>query len=97
MAKIKIIGRREVIEVDGTKARQIKILRFGDSHGVGKVDPMTDIDLGDSWAGKIGQIDWIELDRKPQERTERPVEIKATRTVKMMPLNYELQPGEEFL
>lgn len=95
MAKIKIIGRREPIEIDNEKARAIKRMRFGDLDGNGKVDPKEDIDLGDEWAGKIGQIDWIELDK-----SVKPAKVKfihrpdQPRVAIMVPIDYQLKEGE---
>lgn len=97
MARIKIIGRREPIEIDGTEARKIKKLRFGDIDGIGKLDPNHDIDLGDAWAGKIGQIDWIELDRTVQPTKTRWVTVLETKRAKMVSMDYTLQAGEEFI
>ena len=71
MALIYIKKRREPIEVDNERARKIKLLRFGNVDGVGKVDPSELIDLGDDWAGEIGQISAVEI------KKEQPREVKA--------------------
>lgn len=97
MAKIKIRGRKEAITIEDDRARQIKVLRFGNSDGIGKADPHDDLDLGDEWAGMLGQVDWIELDRKPEVMKTKAVEIKETRMVKIVPLDYTLQENEELI
>ena len=68
MAFIYIRKRREPIEVENERARKIKLLRFGNQDGEGKADPSDLIDLGDDWAGEIGQISSVEITKtRPQE------------------------------
>lgn len=97
MARIKIRGRKEPIEVDNARARSVKALIFGNTDGTGKADPHEYLDLGDAWAGMVGQVDWIELDRVIQPSKTKAVQIDATRTVKMVPLDYTLQAGESLI
>lgn len=73
MAFIKVKGRREPIEISNERARKIKALRFGDGISESsKSDPTEMIDLGDEWAGELGQIVAIELTR------DRPVVQQQT-------------------
>lgn len=72
MALIYIKRKREPIEVSNDRARKIKQLRFGDPDGSGnnKAEPTEMIDLGDEWAGELGQIVSVEMTK------ERPVAVK---------------------
>lgn len=64
MALIFIKRRKEPIEISDERARKIKNLRFGDIDGIGKAEPTEMIDLGDEWAGELGQIIAVELTKK---------------------------------
>jgi hypothetical protein len=97
MAKIFIKGRNEPLEVQNEIAKQVKHRWCGDvSTGAGKAEKSDIVDLGD-WAGEYGQIRCIELDRYIPPARTRPVETIATRTVKIVPINYELNEGERFI
>lgn len=65
MAKIKIKGRIEAIELDNARAQKIKDRKFGDN-GVEKADPQDLVDLGD-WSGEYSRI--VEIDMDKDERT----------------------------
>lgn len=67
-ARVFIKGRKEPIEIENDRARKLKILRFGDANGNGKADPMQGIDLGDEWAGELGKISSVELERREQTK-----------------------------
>lgn len=96
MAKIIIKGRKEPIELDNETAKKVKHRWCGDvSTGAGKADPTDIVDLGD-WAGEYGSIRSIELDRYVPPPKTKPVQL-ANRSVKMVPLDYKLQEGEEFI
>ena len=69
-ARVFIKGRKEPIEIENDRARKLKVLRFGDANGNGKADPLQGIDLGDEWAGEIGKIATIELDRPAQTKKQ---------------------------
>jgi hypothetical protein len=97
MARVKIRGRKDAIEIEDSRARQIKVLRFGRPDGTGKADPHDDLDLGDDWAGMLGQVDWIELDRVVKPSQTKAVQVNATRTVKIVPIDYTLQEGESLI
>ena len=68
MAFIKIRGRREPVEIDNERARQVKARKFG-TDTIEKADPREDLDLGDVWSGEYGQVIGIELTpvKKPQK------------------------------
>lgn len=70
MALIYIKRRKEPIEIDNDRARRIKAMRFGDLNGNGKLDEHELIDLGDEWAGELGQIAAVEIKK---EAPPRPV------------------------
>ena len=97
MAIIKIRGRKEVIEVDNARGRQVKLLRFGDVNGKGKADPHDDLDLGDAWAGTIGQVEWVEIGKDAKPVGFRLIQKQGNGTVYQVPKNYQLQAGEEFV
>ncbi len=90
--------RKELITVDDARGRQIKLLRFGDVNGRGKVDPKTELDLGDEWAGTVGMIEYIELGK-----AKVPVKFKVMQDrnvvgkVFQVPLDYKLKEGQEFV
>ncbi len=61
MARIVVRRRKEPVIVSEERGRRVKQLRFGDENGNGKVDPETEIDLGDDWAGRVDQIVSVEI------------------------------------
>jgi len=61
MAYISIIGRKDSIKVDNKDARIIKKIWLGDDK-TPRADKDRDLDLGDVWAGKYGQIRNIEIE-----------------------------------
>lgn len=96
MALIKIRGRKEPITVDNARGRQIKTLRFGDAAGNGKADPHDDLDLGDEWAGMLGQVEWIQLELAPQPKKFKVIRVVGDDTkVYQVPVDYKLKEGEE--
>ena len=96
MATIKIRGRREPITVDDTRARKIKVLRFGDVNGKGKADPHEDLDLGDEWAGTIGMVEWVELGKAKEIPKFKVIRrLDTPDRVFQVPVNYQLKAGEE--
>ena len=96
MAIIKIRGRKETITVDNMRGRKIKIARFGDIDGRGKMDPKTDLDLGDDWAGTIGQIEWVEIGKDAKKKEFKVIRRLDTKDrVFMVPIDYVLKSGEE--
>lgn len=97
MALVKIKNRREPIEVSLERGRKIKKLRFGDLDGHGKLDPFDDLDLGDEWAGSIGQIEWIDLGKTTQKKEYKVISKVGESTLFQVPLDYKLQDGEEFI
>lgn len=80
MAIIHIAGRKETIRVTNERGRQIKLNRFGDDFH-SKVDPNDDLDLGDVWAGKYGQIRAVEI------------EVEIPKTIKVQ--EWEREPTRE--
>lgn len=79
-AQIKIKGIKEPFIIDNLRGRQVKVLRFGDVQGIGKVEPSCDLNIGDMWSGTVGQIEWVTLDpvkaEKPPEPEQSPEERK---------------------
>ena len=71
MALIFIKKRREPIEIEYTRAKKIKDLRFGDINGNGKGAPLETVNLGDEWAGELGQISAVELYQKDKSEASR--------------------------
>lgn len=71
MALVYIRRKKEPIEIDNDRARKIKLLRFGDINGNGKADPSELVDLGDEWAGELGQIAAVEITK------ERPAVVQV--------------------
>jgi len=80
MAKIKIRGRFEPIEIDNARAQKVKDRKFG-NNGIEKAEATDVVDLGE-WAGEYGRIVEIEMtiaekrnsheqDRATQEEEER--------------------------
>lgn len=69
MALVHIKKRQDPIVISNERARKIKVMRFGTEANDYKdaLDPRELIDLGDLWAGEIGEIKGIELtpDSKP--------------------------------
>jgi len=59
MAKIKIRGRFDPIEIDNARAQKVKDRKFG-NNGVEKAEATDVVDLGD-WAGEYGRIVEIEM------------------------------------
>lgn len=105
MARVKIRGRKDAIEIEDSRARQIKVLRFGKPDGTGKADPHDDLDLGDDWAGMLGQVDWIELDRKTVPKKTKVIRYQKDMggmygmqwVAREVPLDYILQEGESLI
>lgn len=62
MANIKIKGRTESIIISNDLAKKIKLLKFGDENGNNKASSTDLIDLGE-WAGEIGEIRSIEIEK----------------------------------
>lgn len=97
MAKITIKGRKEPIEVENEIAKRVKSRWCGDpTTGAGKAQKDDILDLGE-WAGEYGSIRSIELDKyKPAQVPTKAVQLQ-NRSVKLVPLDYKLQDGEEFI
>lgn len=99
MAQIIIKGRKDPIVVDNDTAKRVKSRWCGDpTTGAGKAQKDDILDLGE-WAGEYGAIRSIELDRFIPPPKTRPVEYGngMNRTIKMVPMNYQLQDGERFV
>lgn len=73
---IYIKRKKDPIEVTEDRARKIKLLRFGND-GENKADPEELIDLGDEWAGKLGEITAVEI-KKDVPKT-KPIDPDAER------------------
>jgi hypothetical protein len=69
MALVFIKRKKEPVEISNERARRIKVLRFGDQFGENKAEPTELVDLGDEWAGEIGQIVSVEITKdRPHEK-----------------------------
>jgi hypothetical protein len=60
MAKIKIKGRMETIDISRERAEKVKVMKFGNGKPGTKMDGATLIDL-DVWSGELSQIAWVDM------------------------------------
>lgn len=88
MAQIGIKKRRENVLVSNEKGSKLKVMRFGDEHGRGKMPLDTPIDLGE-WSGELGQIASVELDR-----AERGEQIISESEIRKALEGLKLTPGK---
>ena len=90
MGKIKIRGRLEPIEIENSRAQQIKDRKFG-NNGAEKADPQDLVDLGE-WSGEYSRIVEIELTKTrvdtrdtSEEAREREEKVAAEKWAKLTP------------
>ena len=89
MAKIKIRGRLEPIEIENEKAQKVKDRKFG-FNGVEKAEPTDLVDLGE-WAGEYSRIVEIEMTKTSStrdyaaEKQEREEQERKEQWLKMSP------------
>ena len=93
MARIKIRGRLEPIEMDNARAQKVKNRKFG-LNGEQKAEAIDTVDLGD-WAGEYGRIVEIEMTKEVnnnQSVDNRAIEEEAERK-KWLALSPEAKAG----
>lgn len=93
MARIKIRGRFEAIEIDNARAQKVKDRKFG-NNGVEKAEPQELVDLG-NWAGEYGRIVEIELDSTRREVSAESREEIHKREEKEAQETWERKTPEE--
>lgn len=97
MALISIKGRKDPIEVPNDIARKVKRRWLGVFEtGEGKAEKTDVLDLGD-WAGEYGQIKSVELDKFQSKPKSKAVFSEETKSVKFVPVDYQLQAGEKLM
>lgn len=94
MARIKIRGRQEYIEIENDRAKKLKLLKFGDDTHPAAA-PTELVDLGD-WSGELGRVVEIEMTKKDDsEARRREEEAEKQRKEKEEAERWLKLPAEE--
>jgi hypothetical protein len=96
MAFINIIGRKEPVKVSNEIARVAKKRWLGEEN-TAPADKDDILDLGDTWAGKYGQIKSIELEIEKKYEAEADYEPKVRTEAEKQMIRQKLQEAKSKL